>query len=258
MATALPPDRNSPDEEQGMTTTEDPQRFRRSNRFYHDAGRLSVWEVLGIVTTFRQNVERLKLYKATLTVIRFFAVLNFIYSVVGVAFVIIGFTPKVYEALEIQPNQSTQFLKLGVCVCLFAPLSLGCDLLALRGLRTWRKALLLPWLVVYSILVALLMAVVLTCTFNRGFHWRFLLLGASCFCLFLAWRRVRLQYAAMILPKPTCCTVEDLATDLRAREHADVISEPLPNDLPPKYDDLEQPPKYEEHVQPNQDQGGNK
>ena len=54
--------------------------------------------------------------------------------------------------------------------------------------------------------------------------------------------------------RPTCCTVEDLATDLRARELSDVVTEPLPNDLPPKYDDLEQPPKYEEHVQQQQQQ----
>ena len=48
--------------------------------------------------------------------------------------------------------------------------------------------------------------------------------------------------------RPTCCTVEDLATDLRAREVEVPVSEPLPNDLPPKYDDLEQPPRYEDHI----------
>ena len=41
--------------------------------------------------------------------------------------------------------------------------------------------------------------------------------------------------------------MQDLAEDLRQREAADVTSGPLPNDLPPKYDDLEQPPQYEEH-----------
>ena len=51
--------------------------------------------------------------------------------------------------------------------------------------------------------------------------------------------------------RPTCCTVEDLATDLRAREAEVPVSEPLPNDLPPKYDDLEQPPRYEDQVDQN-------
>merc|ERR1711953_419046 len=141
-----------------------------------------------------------------------------------------------------------QFLKLGVLVSLFAPLALSCELMALRGLRTWRKALLLPWLVLYAILVALVMSVVLPGTFHSGFHWRYLLLGLCCLCFFSAWRQVRLQYSAMSLPRPTCCTVQDLAEDLRQREAADVTSGPLPNDLPPKYDDLEQPPQYEEHL----------
>ena len=138
--------------------------------------------------------------------------------------------------------------------------------MALRGLRTWKKALLLPWLVLYAILVALVMAVVLTGTFHAGFHWRYLLLGLCCLCFFSAWRQVRLQYTAMIFPRyslladfpwdasqfirfrPSCCTVEDLATDLRAREPEQVVTESPANDLPPKYDDLDQPPKYEDQL----------
>merc|ERR1739848_580920 len=189
-----------------------------------------------------------------LSVIRFMAVLNFIYTVVGTAFLIIGLFPKVHRALGINETQSQQFLKLGVFVSLFAPLALSCDLLALRGLRSWRKGLLIPWLILYAIIVALAMAVVLTGTFHSGFHWRYLLLGLCCLCFFSAWRQVRLQYSAMVLQRPTCCTVEDLATDLRARELSDVVPEPLPNDLPPKYDDLEQPPRYDEHVQQQQQQ----
>merc|ERR1712086_1147090 len=111
---------------------------RRVNISGQDTGRLSIWEVLGIVSTFRQNVERLKLYRATLSVVRFMAVLNFIYTVVGSAFLIIGLSPSVYEAMDINNSQSAQFLKLGVFVSLFAPLALSCDLLALRGLRSWR------------------------------------------------------------------------------------------------------------------------
>jgi hypothetical protein len=48
--------------------------------------------------------------------------------------------------------------------------------------------------------------------------------------------------------RPTCCTVEDLATDLRTRESEIVTTESPSNDLPPKYDDLEQPPRYEDQV----------
>ena len=90
--------------------SDDEHRFRRANGYQ---GRLSIWEILGIVSTFRLNVERLKLYKATLSVVRFMAVLNFIYTVVGSAFLIIGLSPKVYGALEITPGQSAQFRRLG-------------------------------------------------------------------------------------------------------------------------------------------------
>ena len=59
----------------------------------------------------------------------------------------------------------------------------------------------------------------------------------------------------LIFFRPTCCTVEDLATDLRAREVSEVpVSEPLPNDLPPKYEELDQPPRYEDHIRPNVDE----
>ena len=48
---------------------------------------------------------------------------------------------------------------------------------------------------------------------------------------------------------------ETHTNDLRTRELSGVVTEPLPNDLPPKYEDLEQPPKYEEHVQEQQQAG---
>ena len=104
------------DEEMGMTSERTEMRFNRrhnNSQNFTVQGRLSVWEVLGIVSTFRQNVERMKLYRATLSVIRFMAVLNFIYTVVGSAFLIIGLSPKVYEAMEIGEPQSAQFLRFG-------------------------------------------------------------------------------------------------------------------------------------------------
>ena len=74
-------------------------------------------KVLGFLT-FLSCVERLKLYRATLSVVRFMAVLNFIYTVVGSAFLIIGLSPSVYEAMEINNKQSAQFLKLGKKIAL--------------------------------------------------------------------------------------------------------------------------------------------
>jgi hypothetical protein len=43
----------------------------------------------------------------------------------------------------------------GVFVCIFAPLALTADVLALRGLRLWKRSLLLPWLVLYAVIILL-------------------------------------------------------------------------------------------------------
>ena len=71
----------------------------------------------------------------------------------------------------------------------------------------------------------------------------------------VCWFSINISDTCLIYFRPTCCTVEDLATDLRAREVSEVpVSEPLPNDLPPKYEELDQPPRYEDHVRPNVDE----
>ena len=50
------------------------------------------------------------------------AVLNFIYTVVGSAFLIIGLSPSVYEAMDINNSQSAQFLKLGKIYSFIGPM----------------------------------------------------------------------------------------------------------------------------------------
>ena len=81
----------------------------------------------------------------------------------------------------------------GVFVCIFAPLALTADVLALRGLRLWKRSLLLPWLVLYAVIILLVMSVVLSGIFHRGFHWQYLLLAICSFCFLSAWRHVRYQ-----------------------------------------------------------------
>ena len=83
-----------------------PQPDSRLNR-----ARLSMWEVLGVVTSFRQNVERLKLYRASVSVVRFLSILNLTYTLVGAAFLILAFCPQ--WTTDFNDQQRFQFMKLG-------------------------------------------------------------------------------------------------------------------------------------------------
>lgn len=51
----------------------------------------------------------------------------------------------------------------------------------------------------------------------------------------------------MAKERPTCRTIEELAADIRRTREAQTFttSDPI-GDLPPKYEDLEQPPVYQE------------
>merc|ERR1711976_1034870 len=103
------------------------ENMEETSRFQQNFGRLSVWEVLGIVSTFRQNVERMKLYRATLSVVRFMAVLNFIYTVVGTAFFVIG----------LDGLTGSTYLEKGSLVALVGPLRHPCGLGHVRGLNRY-------------------------------------------------------------------------------------------------------------------------
>lgn len=103
----------------------------------------------------------------------------------------------------------------GLFVSIFAPLATCVDLMALRGLHTWRRAYLLPWLTLYGFVDVVLFAHALSGIFHFGFRWTYLVLMLCVFCLYSAWRHLRRQYAEMMLEPPTCRTIEQLASDIR-------------------------------------------
>ena len=76
-----------------------------------EAGRYSVTEVFYVLTAFRQNHERFKLYRVSLSVIRFLSILNFIYTILGVTFLMLAlcsdWTP------EFEDHQRAQFFRIG-------------------------------------------------------------------------------------------------------------------------------------------------
>ena len=59
----------------------------------------------------------------------------------------------------------------GLTVSVFAPLASLVDLLALRGLRLWRRAYLLPWLFLYAFAVSFVFANSFAGILHHGFRY---------------------------------------------------------------------------------------
>lgn len=215
-----------------------------------ESDRYTVTEVIYVLTSFRQNHERLKLYRVSLSVIRFLSILNFVYTILGITFLMLAlcsdWTP------EFGDHQRAQFFRIGLTVSVFAPLASFVDLLALRGLQLWRRSYLLPWLFLYAFIISLIFANALSGVFHQGFRWTYTILLLCVLISFSAWRHVRLQYSEMAKERPACRTVEELAEDLRAAHaRANVTSEDPVGDLPPKYEELSavvaaSPPAYKD------------
>jgi len=224
---------------------------------------LSAWEILGAVSAFKYNVDRMRFYKSSISTIKFLSILNITYTVVGVVFLFLSMFPT--TDLNFNYYQKQHFFRLGVFISIFSPVALITDLLALKGLRQWRRGLMIPWLILYGILIALAFAVAITELYHRGIRWPLLLLAFCSLLVFSRWRHLSLQYKLMgIYPeKPSERNIDQLADDIRVVTELDLRTEGYPNprvvgdctdgfpvarELPPKYEDLDQPPKYDEDM----------
>lgn len=224
---------------------------------------LSAWEVLGAVSTFKHNVERMRWYKSSISTIKFLSILNITYTVVGVVFLFLSMFPT--TDMNFNYYQKQHFFRLGIFISIFSPVALVTDLLALRGLRQWKRNLLIPWLILYGILIALAFAVSITELYHRGIRWPLLLLAFCSLLVFSRWRHLSLQYKLMGIytEPPSERNIGQLADDIRIVTDVELRPEPYPaamampesdftmarkNSLPPKYEDLDQPPKYDEQM----------
>jgi len=218
----------------------------------------SVLEFLGAVNHFQHNIQRYRWYILSISTIRFLSILNVTYSIVGIVFVTLAHFPP-----ENLVFQQLLFYRLGIVLLFFSPMALCADLMALHGLRQYKRVLLLPWLIFYAVMVALAFSVFLTEVFHRGLRWHLLLLGFVAFLMFTRWRHINLQFKLMsIYPdRPTQQAISELAAVVTSSSSSSASSS-LPHaatsDLlknmpppPPKYEDLEQPPKYEDIADTN-------
>lgn len=219
-------------------------------------GSSSVLEFLGAVSHFQHNVQRYRWYVLSISTIKFLSILNITYTLVGLVFVILAFFPPSNPLFH-----QVLFYKIGIAILFFSPLALCADLLALKGLRQYRRVLLLPWLIFYAVILALAFSIFLKQIFHQGPQWHLLLLFFVALMMFTRWRHINLQFKLMsIYPeRPTEASLSEFAAAVhqsaaganaaaaaaaRANSYsAYMTGKPAP---PPKYDDLEQPPKYED------------
>jgi len=224
---------------------------------------LSAWEILGAVSAFKYNVDRMRFYKSSISTIKFLSILNITYTVVGVVFLFLSMFPT--ADMNFTVYQKAHFFRLGIFISIFSPVALITDLLALKGLRQWRRGLMIPWLILYGILIALAFAVAITELYHRGIRWPLLLLAFCSLLVFSRWRHLSLQYKLMGIyhEKPSERNIDQLADDIRVVTELELRTEGYPNprvltdctdgfprarELPPKYEDLDQPPKYDERM----------
>lgn len=215
-------------------------------------GSSSVLEFLGAVSHFQHNVQRYRWYVLSISTIKFLSILNITYTLVGLVFVILAFFPPSNPLFH-----QVLFYKIGIAILFFSPLALCADLLALKGLRQYRRVLLLPWLIFYAVILALAFSIFLKQIFHQGPQWHLLLLFFVALMMFTRWRHINLQFKLMSLypERPTEASLSEFAAAVHLQQsaagharagsyaHAYMTGKPAP---PPKYDDLEQPPKYED------------
>lgn len=204
---------------------------------------------------FYQNLHRVRMEldiekisrhtMATLKLLIFFDVCYFIASIVLVC---VGFSTNT--------QQRDSLTIAGGVLGLFSIITFSCNSLAVHGLRTWKRLLLVPWLIFWLIILGSLVFQLITSVFIRsgqhnmpGFQQALELI--LCFCVFSVWCNMRKQVALMAHSREelqSAFNVDNItiARDLFASTTTSGQSRVDPaKDLPPKYEDCtDAPPAY--------------
>ena len=99
-------------EQQQQQRDDDPEQPQQQQQQQSpSSSRFTIVEVIDVLTSFRRDHARLKHYRVSLSVIRFLSILNFVYTILGVTFLVLAlcsdWTPEFNDA------QRSQFYKIG-------------------------------------------------------------------------------------------------------------------------------------------------
>lgn len=212
------------------------------------------------LAAFYQNMHRVrmeldieKITRSTLATLKVLLFFDACYFVASIVLVCVGFSTNT--------GQKNSLAIAGGILGLFSIITFSCNSLAVHGLRTWKRILLMPWLLLWLVILGCLVFNLVTSVFFRipntmpapGFKQALELI--LCFCVFSVWCNMRKQVALMAHSREelqSAFNVEnmsrDLFTTLSANQSQASQSRVDPNkDLPPKYEDCtDAPPAYDD------------
>jgi hypothetical protein len=187
--------------------------------------------------TIRTSQETTRVLRTTQSLLRFFLFFDICYLISGIALVTMALTNQL-------ANQS-QMVLYGGLFGLFASISAICNSLASHGLRTWRRNLLLPWLLFFLLVLVLLTMNMIRDLWSHRIQWRHVFLFFANLLIFSCWRHMQKQFLLMSFPRPTSVVVDVEAVVREALQ-------PIPShhkDCPPRYEEVlveDLPPQYDE------------
>merc|ERR1712200_355595 len=184
----------------------------------------TVRDLSSALWSLRTSQEAARLLRTSLSLLRCFLFFDICYLIGGITLISMALSNQVKD-------QDNRMVFAGGLLTLFGSLSAMCNSLASHGLRTWRRAFLLPWLLFFLLLAT--------------------------YCLFSCWRHIHKQYLVMAFPRPEQVVV-DVESVVRDYLRPATAHSP-PGDLPPKYEEVQAaasqiteeeapPPQYDESM----------
>merc|ERR1712222_221803 len=200
----------------------------------------TVRDLSSALWSLRTSQEAARLLRTSLSLLRCFLFFDICYLIGGITLIPMALSNQVKD-------QDNRMVFAGGLLTLFGSLSAMCNSLASHGLRTWRRAFLLPWLLFFLLVLAFLFLL----------KWEHLFLFLATYCLFSCWRHIHKQYLVMAFPRPEQVVV-DVESVVRDSLRPATAHSP-PGDLPPKYEEVQAaaaqvtedeapPPQYDESM----------
>jgi hypothetical protein len=192
------------------------------------------------------DIDKITTYTlATLKVLIFFDACNFIAGLCILLYLVcVGFSTNA--------GQKNSLAIAGGILGLFSIITFSCNRLAVHGLRTWKRILLMPWLMFWLVILGCLVFDLVTSVFFRQCIGKQALELILCFCVFSVWCIMWGQVALMAHSREefqSAFKVENMErgifTTTSAMQSAQNRVDPN-KDLPPKYEDCtDAPPAYD-------------
>merc|ERR1712001_642566 len=190
----------------------------------------TVRDLSSALWSLRTSQEAARLLRTSLSLLRCFLFFDICYLIGGITLISMALSNQVKD-------QDNRMVFCGGLLTLFGSLSAMYNSLASHGLRTWRRAFLLPWLLFFLLVL--------------------LFLFLATYCLFSCWRHIHKQYLVMAFPRPEQVVV-DVESVVRDYLRPATAHSP-PGDLPPKYEEVQAaaaqvseeeapPPQYDESM----------